>query len=138
VVDREPHDSPLISSDEQFTLDTPRRREIAFEGVLRLNGYAAGVLRSSTGHLIVDADGTLDADIIAPRVTIHGSVRGDIRATQRVELTGAAKVIGDIETLNLSIEPGAMFKGRCVFLPRSEAASSLVADVWSDPDAPNR
>ena len=32
-------------------------REIAFEGILRINGYAAGIIRSNEGHLIVDAAG---------------------------------------------------------------------------------
>jgi cytoskeletal protein CcmA (bactofilin family) len=136
IIDSRDHDSPLVSSDEQYTQHPPQPREIAFEGILRVNGYVAGVLRSSTGHLIVDPGGTVDADILVPVVTIHGCVRGDIRAAQRVELAGSAKVIGDIETPRLSIDPGAMFEGRCVFLPRSEAASLLAPQDRPDRPSP--
>ena len=102
----------------------PQRREIAFEGVLRINGYAAGVIRSTEGSLIVDADGELDADISVNDATIYGCVRGDILAKQKVELRGSARVVGDIETVALSIEPGAAFQGRCIFVQASAAADS--------------
>ena len=102
----------------------PQPREIAFEGVLRINGYAAGVIRSTEGSLIVDADGELDADISVNDATIYGCVRGDILAKQKVELRGSARVVGDIETVALSIEPGAVFEGRCIFVQASAADDS--------------
>ena len=102
----------------------PQRREIAFEGVLRINGYAAGVVRSTEGSLIVDADGELDADISVHDATIYGCVRGDIHARRKVELRGSARVVGDIETVALSIEPGAVFEGRCIFVQASAAPDS--------------
>ena len=102
-------------------------REIAFEGTLRINGYAAGIIRSHEGRLIVDADGEVDADISVHDATINGCVRGDIRAKQKVELGGSARVVGDIETVALSIEPGAVFEGRCIFVQASHAADSSTA-----------
>jgi len=100
----------------------PQRREISFEGVLRINGYAAGVIRSNEGSLIVDADGEVDADISVHDATIYGCVRGDIHAKRKVELRGSARVVGDIETVALSIEPGAVFEGRCIFVQTTAAA----------------
>jgi cytoskeletal protein CcmA (bactofilin family) len=102
----------------------PQPREIAFEGVLRINGYAAGLIRSNEGSLIVDADGEIDADISVHDATIYGCVRGDIHAKRKVELRGSARVIGDIETVALSIEPGAVFEGRCIFVQACVAADS--------------
>jgi septum formation inhibitor MinC len=100
----------------------PQPREIAFEGVLRINGYAAGVIRSNDGSLIVEADGEVDADISVHDATIYGCVRGDIHAKRKVQLRGSARVIGDIETVALAIEPGAVFEGRCIFVQASAAA----------------
>ena len=56
--------------------------------------------------------------------TINGLVRGSIRATESVELTSSARVIGNIETTALSIQPGAIFEGQCRFLPRSHEANA--------------
>lgn len=129
-----PHiiDGPDQSAPEPFAerfLDAaPPPQEIAFDGVLRVNGYVAGVIRSNDGHLIVDAAGMVDADIFVHVATIHGCVRGDIRAAQKVELSGSARVIGDIETVALSIEPGAIFEGRCIFMqaPHADDSSTLL------------
>jgi cytoskeletal protein CcmA (bactofilin family) len=102
-------------------------REIAFEGTLRINGYAAGIIRSNEGHLIVDAAGEVDADISVHDATIHGCVRGDIRAKRKVELGGSSRVVGDIEAVALSMELGAVFEGRCIFVQASHGADSLTA-----------
>ena len=105
----------------------PQSREITFEGILRINGYAAGVIRSSEGSLIVEAAGEVDADISVHDATIHGCVRGDIRAKQKVLIGGSGKVVGDIETVALSIEPGAIFEGRCIFVAGYTATDSSTA-----------
>ncbi|HEX6190477.1 MAG TPA: polymer-forming cytoskeletal protein [Pyrinomonadaceae bacterium] len=104
--------------------DVALPREIAFEGTLRINGYAAGLIRSTEGSLIVEPAGELDADISVHDATIYGCVRGDIQAKLKVELRGSARVVGDIETVALSIEPGAVFEGRCIFVQASAADDS--------------
>jgi cytoskeletal protein CcmA (bactofilin family) len=117
----------LHATNQSAVAAPPQPREIAFEGTLRINGYVAGVIRSNEGTLIVDADGEVDADISVQDATIYGCVRGDIRAKQKVELGGSARVVGDIETVALSIEPGAVFEGRCIFVQASHAADSSPA-----------
>lgn len=104
-----------LAADRSAVATVPEPREITFEGTLRINGYVAGMIRSSNGNLIVDAGGEVDADIAVHHATIYGCVRGDIHAKEKVELGGSARVIGDIETVALSIEPGAVFEGRCIF-----------------------
>jgi hypothetical protein len=123
VSDTSRNDTDHPATDPSDVTARPHPREIAFEGVLRVNGYAAGVIRSNEGSLIVDADGEVDADIWVNDATIYGCVRGDIHAKQKVELRGSARVIGDIETVALSIEPGAVFEGRCIFGQASAAAN---------------
>ena len=88
-----------------------------FEGTLRLDGYLTGVVRSQTGALIISETAELEANIFVATAIVYGLVRGDIRATERVELGSQARVIGNIETPALSIQPGAMFEGQCHFLP---------------------
>ena len=123
------------TTDRSAVAASPQPREITFEGTLRINGYAAGVIRSNEGSLIVEADGEVDADISVHDATIHGCVRGDIRAKQKVELGGSARVVGDIETVALSIEPGAVFEGRCIFVQAS-ADSSPAPDSAANSQAP--
>jgi cytoskeletal protein CcmA (bactofilin family) len=52
---------------------------------------------------------------------IHGTINGDIIATQRLELGRAAKVNGNIQTPSLIIEQGAIFEGSCKMVQMSAA-----------------
>jgi cytoskeletal protein CcmA (bactofilin family) len=112
----------------------PKQREISFEGTLRVDGYMAGLVRSEEGTLIVSEAGEVDGHISVPAAVILGLVRGDIQAARKVELGSAATVIGDIETLELSIQPGALFEGRCTFPAESEPASAETAQSDDDQD----
>jgi cytoskeletal protein CcmA (bactofilin family) len=80
---------------------------------------------SEQGTLIVAQDGVVDGDISVGAAIIDGSVRGDIRAANRVAFGIAARVIGDIETPELSIQPGAVFEGRCAFSSDSEGLAAI-------------
>ena len=95
------------------------RLEGRFEGTLHIDGYATGFLRSLTGTLIIGESGEVESDLIVATAIIDGILRGDIHATERVELLSHAKVFGNIESPALSIQPGAIFEGQCHFLPAS-------------------
>ena len=115
-------------------------REIRFEGTLSVDGYIAGVVSSASGTLITTEASEIDADVSVNLAIIYGRVRGDIKAATRVELGNTARVIGDIETLVLLIQPGAVFEGRCTFLPdpHDKNVSDVTdADSVSSQDRPN-
>jgi cytoskeletal protein CcmA (bactofilin family) len=99
--------------------------EFRFEGTLRVDCYVTGLMRSQTGTLVVSETGEVDTDLFVPAAIIDGVVRGDIRAEQ-VELGSNARVIGNIETPSLAIQPGAVFEGRCHFVPAAEKVSQPV------------
>jgi cytoskeletal protein CcmA (bactofilin family) len=87
--------------------------EASFKGMLRVDGHLSGKVNSEGGTLIVGNNGQVDADIDVAIATIHGTVNGDIVASQRLELGRAAKVNGNIQTPSLVIEQGAVFEGSC-------------------------
>jgi cytoskeletal protein CcmA (bactofilin family) len=87
--------------------------EATFKAMLRVDGHLSGKVTSSSGTLIVGANGIVDANIEVAIAVIHGTINGDIIATQRLELGRAAKVNGNIQTPSLMIEQGAVFEGTC-------------------------
>jgi cytoskeletal protein CcmA (bactofilin family) len=91
--------------------------EFRFEGILRVDGYARGLFHSLTGTLILSEAAELESDIVVAAAIIDGCLRGDIHATERVELLSHARVIGNIESPAVAIQPGAVFEGECHFLP---------------------
>jgi cytoskeletal protein CcmA (bactofilin family) len=98
--------------------------EANFKGMLRVDGHLSGQVKSEGGTLIVGNNGQVDADIDVAVATIHGSVNGDIIASQRLELGRAAKVNGNIQTPSLVIEQGAVFEGSCRMIQQKAAADN--------------
>jgi cytoskeletal protein CcmA (bactofilin family) len=96
--------------------------EANFKAMMRVDGHLSGRVSSSSGTLIVGANGKVDANIEVAVAVIHGTINGDIIATQRLELGRAAKVNGNIQTPSLIIEQGAIFEGTCKMLQMSQAA----------------
>lgn len=117
-------------------LREPPPVEFRFEGgALRIDCYVTGLVRSKTGTLVVSENGEVDTDLFVPVAIVDGLVRGDIKATERVELGKSAKVIGNIETPSLRIEPGAIFEGHCHFV-QSSARVLKTSDRESSAEVP--
>jgi cytoskeletal protein CcmA (bactofilin family) len=96
--------------------------EANFKAMMRVDGHLSGRVSSASGTLIVGANGKVDANIEVAVAVIHGTINGDIIATQRLELGRAAKVNGNIQTPSLIIEQGAVFEGTCKMLQMATAA----------------
>jgi len=97
--------------------------EANFKALMRVDGHLSGRITSSSGTLIVGANGKVDANIEVAIAVVHGTVNGDIIATQRLELGRAAKLNGNIQTASLVIEQGAMFEGSCKMIKVTTAAA---------------
>jgi cytoskeletal protein CcmA (bactofilin family) len=102
--------------------------EATFKAMLRVDGHLSGKISSNSGTLIVGANGKVDANIEVSVAVIHGTLNGDIIATQRLELGRAAKVNGNIQTPSLVIEQGGIFEGSCKMLQMSAAADKSKKD----------
>jgi cytoskeletal protein CcmA (bactofilin family) len=85
--------------------------KLRFEGTIRVDGHYVGEI-SSDGDLIVGEEGVLEADIRVGHVVINGEVRGNIQASQKVEIHAPGKVFGDISSPSLVIDDGAFFQGK--------------------------
>ena len=105
--------------------------EANFKAMMRVDGHLSGRISSTSGTLIVGANGKVDANIEVAVAVIHGTINGDIIATQRLELGRAAKVNGNIQTPSLVIEQGAVFEGSCKMVQMSAAATTAKVDEKS-------
>ena len=103
--------------------------EANFKAMMRVDGHLSGRVSSTSGTLIVGANGKVDANIEVAVAVIHGTINGDIIATQRLELGRAAKVHGNIQTPSLIIEQGAVFEGTCKMMQMSAAVDKSKKDT---------
>lgn len=86
--------------------------KLTFEGQVRIDGKFTGQI--NTKDVLVIGDGArVSAEIQAGTVIVNGTVEGNIKAVQLIELHQPAKVKGNLEAPALSIERGVMFEGSC-------------------------
>ena len=110
--------------------------EANFKAMMRVDGHLSGRVSSTSGTLIVGANGKVDANIEVAVAVIQGTINGDIIATQRLELGRAAKVHGNIQTPSLIIEQGAIFEGSCKMLQMTAAVDKSKKEAKKVEDQP--
>jgi cytoskeletal protein CcmA (bactofilin family) len=103
--------------------------EASFNGMMRVDGRLTGNIKSEKGTLIVSYGGTVEAIIEVAVANINGTVRGDIIASERIEMGRSAHVIGNIQTPSLVIEQGAIFDGSCKMAAAEKRTPSVPVDL---------
>jgi cytoskeletal protein CcmA (bactofilin family) len=92
------------------------RGDIAFTGVLRVDGYIEGRLeaQSEQALLVVGETATLRGDVSAVDAVICGLVEGNVVVQRFLELRPGARVIGDVTYCQIEMHVGASVDGRMV------------------------
>jgi cytoskeletal protein CcmA (bactofilin family) len=76
----------------------------------------------------VGRNGQVSASITAREIVVLGKVRGNITASDRVDIRAEGALTGDVTAARISIEDGAFFKGG-IELRKSDAKSAAAAAV---------
>lgn len=84
--------------------------KLNFEGTVRLDGKVDGEIHAKDS-LVIGESAEVTAEIHAKSIVVLGVVRGDIRASQRIELRAPARLYGNVETPSLVIQEGVIFEG---------------------------
>lgn len=87
--------------------------ELRFENRFSMRGKLTGSIFSE-GDLEIGEGGEIDGNVHVRRVSVSGTVRGAIHASEQIEIFTAGKVEADLFTPCLKIEEGAFFEGSCV------------------------
>lgn len=86
--------------------------KLTFEGQVRIDGKFNGQIFTKD-VLVIGEGARVTAEITAGTVIINGTVEGNIRATQLIELHQPGRVKGTLETPALSMDRGVIFEGSC-------------------------
>jgi len=97
--------------------------ELQFSGTLRLDGNFHGSIHSGD-ILVVDEHADIHADIKVSEVEIHGRVFGNLEAKRRIEIYPTGRVVGDILTPVLVVNPGATLDGKSRMVKETEESAS--------------
>ncbi len=97
------------------------RGELAAREDVCIEGEFEGQIRVSGAGVLIGASGRVNAKVEADEIVVEGRIEGDLLARERVVIRRTGRVTGNIETLRLLIEDGAIFCGRVEMARPGEA-----------------
>ena len=100
---------------------------LGFEGTVCIDGKFEGQV-DTVGTLIIGEAGEIIADIEAGIVVCKGQVKGNVTATQKVEMHPSSKITGNVKSPSLSIEIGAKVEGS-IDMSNTITASKISLDA---------
>lgn len=92
---------------------------ILFTGTIRIDGQVTGDIickDDKPSMVIITEHARVHANIIADVVVVAGSLIGNIKAIERLELVNPGRAEGLLYTSDLSIQDGALFQGECIMI----------------------
>jgi len=113
----------------QPTLETPRpaassvgqqasiskglsiKGEITGTESLFIDGKVEGSISIPGNRVTVGKNGNVTASISAREIVVLGKLKGNVTATDRVDIRAEGALTGDVAAARISIEDGAFFKG---------------------------
>lgn len=92
-------------------------RSISIQGQLTGNedlvieGQVKGRIELPSNQLTIGPEGRVEAEVHAQSVIVVGKIRGDVQATERVQIQSTGVVEGDVTAPRIAVEEGAVLEG---------------------------
>jgi cytoskeletal protein CcmA (bactofilin family) len=85
--------------------------EVSGSESLYIDGRVEGSINLAGNRVTVGRNGVVSANISAREIVVLGKVRGNLTASDRVDIRSDGSLTGDVVAARISIEDGAFFKG---------------------------
>jgi cytoskeletal protein CcmA (bactofilin family) len=85
--------------------------EVSGSESLYIDGRVEGSINLAGNRVTVGRNGVVSANINAREIVVLGKVRGNLTASDRVDIRSDGSLTGDVVAARISIEDGAFFKG---------------------------
>jgi cytoskeletal protein CcmA (bactofilin family) len=113
-----PGPRPATSSSTTTTADQATigkslviKGEVTGSESLYIDGRVEGSINLAGNRVTIGRNGVVAANINAREIVVLGKVRGNITASDRVDIRSDGSLTGDVVAARISIEDGAYFKG---------------------------
>lgn len=110
---RTPTASAQPAASEQATIGKSLvvKGEVTGSESLYIDGKVEGAINLPGNRVTVGRNGQVAANITAREIVVLGKVRGNVAASDRVDIRSEGSLTGDVTAQRISIEDGAFFKG---------------------------
>ena len=102
-----------LNSTEQATIGKSLviKGEVTGSESLYIDGRVEGSINLAGNRVTIGRNGVVGANINAREIVVIGKVRGNLVASDRVDIRADGSLTGDVVAQRISIEDGAFFKG---------------------------
>ena len=114
--------------------------EIGGTESLIIDGKVDGSIKLPGNRVTVGRNGQVAASINAREIIVLGKIKGNVSASDRVEIRAEGSLTGDVTAARISIEDGAFFKGgidirKPEAKPAPQASAPIVVEPTRTPQA---
>jgi cytoskeletal protein CcmA (bactofilin family) len=85
--------------------------EVTGSEALYIDGRVEGSINLAGNRVTVGRNGVVNANVTAREIVVLGKVKGNLTASDRVDIRSDGSLTGDVIAARISIEDGAYFKG---------------------------
>ena len=93
------------------------------QGNIIIEGIVECSIKTNSS-LLIGGRAKIIASVEAKEAKIGGEVNGNIKILGYLEITSSAKIFGDVEASEISIERGAIINGKCATIPKDKKLHS--------------
>ena len=85
--------------------------ELTGDEDLEIDGQVEGNVRLANNQLTIGSSGRVTAQVVAKSIIVIGRVKGNLTATERIEIQATGIVEGDVKAPRLNVQEGAVVNG---------------------------
>jgi cytoskeletal protein CcmA (bactofilin family) len=122
------HEKPCNTIDTLIGVKTEIKGDITFSGGLRIDGKIKGNVTArgdANSTLVLSENAVVIGNVTAPHIISNGTIKGNVRAAERIELQPKAEIAGDVFYKVIEMAQGAIINGSLV-REASEAGRAAV------------
>ena len=129
----------VLNNTEQATIGKSLviKGEVTGSESLYIDGRVEGSVNLPGNRVTVGRNGQVQANINAKEVVVLGKVKGNVTASDRVDIRNEGSLGGDVVCQRISIEDGAWFKGSIdIRKPGAKEMNGAAKETTSITDSP--
>ncbi len=131
---KQTNEKPCNTIDTLIGARTELKGDIAFSGGLRIDGKLKGNITAKgdgNSTLVLSENAEIVGNVTVPYVISNGTIKGTVRAVERIELQPKAEITGDVYYKVIEMALGAAINGNLVREPADGKERATVARLKS-------